>query len=153
MLEIEKDRCQKKSRKCLPVRNASSCTEWAVPGLNRGPIDFQSLELNSQHPDNTTLAPPPAVGRSAGRSDDESEGGQRRSGLVAPPGRVADTARTDTPRHARHPRSRNVMATGRKHPPYPPHPPLQVSGGVLLEPLKAAIRAMIASATRSLDGK
>ena len=75
MLEIEKDRCQKKSRKCLPVRNASSCTEWAVPGLNRGPIDFQSLELNSQHPDNTTLAPPPAVGRSAGRSDDESEGG------------------------------------------------------------------------------
>ena len=49
--------------------------EWAVPGLNRGPSDFQSLELNSQHPVNTTLAPPPAVGRSAGRSDDESEGG------------------------------------------------------------------------------
>ena len=35
------------------------------------------------------------------------------------------------------------MATGRKHPPDPPHPPFRVCGSVLPMTLKAAIRAMI----------
>lgn len=56
-------------------RPASTCTKWAVPGLNRGPSDFQSpgSELHPLAIEN--VAPTDAAGCSAGCSDVQGEGG------------------------------------------------------------------------------
>ena len=94
-------------------RSASSCTsEGAGDRTQDQQIKSLPVLLRNQLQDNT-LQQPMTIGRSAGRSDDESEGGNDEPDL-----------------------SRLIAA-------WP----------TLAEPLKAAIRAMIASATASLDGK
>lgn len=56
-------------------RPASSGMKWAVPGLNRGPSDFQSQEAASKSLENKAIPHLQDAGRSAGRSGNTSEGG------------------------------------------------------------------------------
>lgn len=56
-------------------RPASNCTEWAVPGLNRGPSDFQSLAHTSNRLENKSDSHSDPVRCSAGCSDMQGEGG------------------------------------------------------------------------------
>ncbi len=94
-------------------RSASSCTSEGAGDRTQDP-QIKSLTVpNHNVLQDNTLQQQPTIGRSAGRSDDESEGGN------------------DDPDLSR----------------------LVAAWPTLAEPLKAAIRAMIASATGSLDGK
>lgn len=64
-------------------RPASSRIKWAVAGLNRGPSDFQSLASESNHLENKAISHGRAVGCSAGRSDQQGEGGIADAELAA----------------------------------------------------------------------
>ena len=94
-------------------RSASSCTSEGAGDRTQDP-QIKSLTVQNRNVlQDNTLQQQPTIGRSAGRSDDENEGGN------------------DDPDLSR----------------------LVAAWPTLAEPLKAAIRAMIASATGSLDGK